>query len=39
VQARDTFLSNGMEEGMSSGYDQLDDLLASLPADTPEGRE
>ena len=39
VQARDTFLSNGIEEGMSSGYDQLDDLLASLPADTPEGRE
>lgn len=29
VAARDGFLSNGMEAGMSDGYDQLDELLAS----------
>ncbi|WP_104161474.1 SRPBCC family protein [Arthrobacter sp. ZGTC212] len=39
VESRDEFLGNGMEEGMSSGYNQLDDLLASLPTEAPEGRE
>ncbi|MCQ2001440.1 SRPBCC family protein [Arthrobacter zhaoxinii] len=29
VESRDGFLGNGMEEGMSDGYNQLDDLLAS----------
>lgn len=39
VEARDGFLDSGMEGGMSDGYDKLDDLLASLSADTPEGRD
>ncbi|MCC9175496.1 SRPBCC family protein [Arthrobacter sp. zg-Y179] len=30
VESRDEFLGNGIEEGMSDGYDQLDDLLASV---------
>lgn len=29
IEGRDTFLSNGIEEGMSSGYDQLDAVLES----------
>ncbi|MCC3273331.1 SRPBCC family protein [Arthrobacter zhangbolii] len=29
VESRDQFLTNGIEDGMSAGYDQLDELLAS----------
>ncbi|WAP51499.1 SRPBCC family protein [Arthrobacter sp. ATA002] len=32
VESRDGFLDNGMEEGMSDGYDQLDELLGSVRA-------
>ncbi|MCC3271070.1 SRPBCC family protein [Arthrobacter gengyunqii] len=28
VESRDQFLANGMEEGMSDGYNQLDEFLA-----------
>ena len=30
VESRDQFVSNGINEGMSDGYDQLDELLASV---------
>ena len=30
VESRDQFVSNGIEDGMSAGYNQLDDLLASV---------
>ena len=30
VESRDSFLGNGMADGMSSGYDQLDGVLASV---------
>ena len=30
VESRDGFLANGMEDGMSNGYDQLDELLAAV---------
>ncbi|MCC9206255.1 SRPBCC family protein [Arthrobacter sp. zg-Y769] len=32
VESRDEFLGNGMEEGMSDGYNQLDELLVSVAA-------
>lgn len=32
VESRDAFLDNGMEGGMSDGYAQLDELLASVQA-------
>ena len=32
VESRDDFLTNGIEAGMSDGYDQLDSLLASVQA-------
>lgn len=30
VRSRDQFLTNGIEEGMSDGYNQLDELLGSV---------
>lgn len=33
VESRDGFLANGMEGGMSAGYDQLDELLGSVRAE------
>lgn len=30
VESRDQFVSNGIEDGMSAGFNQLDELLASV---------
>lgn len=32
-EARDAFVSSGMEEGVIQGYERLDDVLAGLPDD------